>query len=60
MNKLTEDKGQVQPGGRGTSIEGVAQTYSFFSAIKKNLDNNRFLCAIKIKEEDLGVFEQKK
>ena len=53
MNKLTEDEGQVQPTGRGTSIEDVAQTYTFFSAIKKNLDINRFLCAIKIKEEDL-------
>ena len=52
MNKLTEDEGQVQPRGRGTSIEDVAQTYSFFSVIKRNLDINRFLCAIKIKEED--------
>ena len=53
MNKLTEDEGQVQPRGQGTSIEDVAQTYSFFSVIKKNLDINRFLCAIKIKEKDL-------
>ena len=52
-------EGQVQPRGRERSIEGVAQAYSFFSAIK-NLDINKFLCAIKIKEEDLELFEQKK
>ena len=60
MNKLTEDEGQVQPRGQGTTIEDVAQPYTFFSVMKKNLNINRFLCAIKIKEEDLGVFEQKK
>ena len=48
MNKLTEDEGQVQPKGRGTSIEGVAHIDTFFSVIKKNLDINSFLCAIKI------------
>ena len=53
MNKLTEDGGQVQPRGRGTTIEDAAQTNTFSSVIKNNLDINRFLCAIKIKEEDL-------
>ena len=64
MKKLTvdeqwnqEDEGQEKPRGWGTTIEEVAQTYTFFSVMKKNLDINRFLCAIKIKEEDLGVFD---
>ena len=59
MPQLTGNEGQVKPRGWETSIEGVAQAYSFFSAIK-NLDINKFLCAIKIKKEDLEIFERKK
>ena len=55
MNKLTEDEGQVQPKGRGTSIEGLAQTDTFFSVIKKNFDINSFLYAIKINKNNCFI-----
>ena len=52
-----EDEGQEKPRGRGTTIELMAQTNTLFSVMKKNLHINRVLCAIKIKEENLVVFD---